>query len=85
MYVPSGEGVEVFGEGAFQNLDVINLIIPKSLKTIKKELIERKPRFLSIETYNCLLNNGIIIPFNKLLILNDFKHFFVKKIFIQIS
>lgn len=37
MYVPSGEGVEVFGEGAFQNLDVINLIIPKSLKTIKKD------------------------------------------------
>ena len=37
QYVPLGEGIEVFGEGAFQNLDVINLIIPKSLKTIKKD------------------------------------------------
>lgn len=37
QYVPLGEGIEVFGEGAFQNLDVINLVIPKSLKTIKKD------------------------------------------------
>ena len=37
QYVPLGVGVEIFGEGAFQNLDVINLVIPKSLKTIKKD------------------------------------------------
>lgn len=39
----------------------------EELKTVRKELIERKPKFLSIETYNCLLNNGIIIPREKIL------------------
>lgn len=39
----------------------------EELKTVKKELIEKNPRFLSIETYNCLLNNGIIIPREKIL------------------
>ena len=39
----------------------------EELKTVRKELVERKPKFLSIETYNCLLNNGIIIPREKIL------------------
>ena len=39
----------------------------EELKTVRKELIERKPKFLSIESYNCLLNNGIIIPREKIL------------------
>ena len=39
----------------------------EELKTVRKELIERKPKFLSIETYNCLLNNGIIIPREKII------------------
>ena len=39
----------------------------EELKTVRKELVERKPKFLSIESYNCLLNNGIIIPREKML------------------
>lgn len=39
----------------------------EELKTIKKELVDKKPRFLGIEIYNCLLNNGIIIPREKIL------------------
>lgn len=39
----------------------------EELKTVRKELIDRKPKFLSIETYKCLLNNGIIIPREKIL------------------
>ena len=39
----------------------------EELKTVRKELVERKPKFLSIESYNCLLNNGIIIPREKIL------------------
>lgn len=39
----------------------------EELKTVRKDLVERKPKFLSIETYNCLLNNGIIIPREKIL------------------
>lgn len=36
-YAPTGKGVEVFKEGAFQNLDLKNLTIPKSLTTIEKD------------------------------------------------
>lgn len=39
----------------------------EELKTIKKELVDKKPRFLGIEIYNCLLNNGIIISREKIL------------------
>ncbi len=39
----------------------------EELKTVRKTLVEKNPHFLSIETYNCLLNNGIIIPREKIL------------------
>ena len=32
------------------------------LKTIKLELADRKAKFLGIETYDCFLNNGRVIP-----------------------
>ena len=39
----------------------------EELKTVKKELIDRKPCFLTIETYKCTLNNGKVIIREKLL------------------
>ena len=35
--VPYGEGVEIFGKGAFQNTNFEKLTLPKSLKTIKED------------------------------------------------
>lgn len=39
----------------------------EELKTIRKELTKSSPRFLGVEGYNCLLNNGIIIPREKII------------------
>lgn len=38
----------------------------EELKTLRKDLVNKNPRFISIETYNCLLNNGIVIPREKI-------------------
>ena len=39
----------------------------EELKTIKKDLIEKEPRFITVESYNCLLKNGIVIPREKII------------------
>lgn len=39
----------------------------ESLKTLRKELIDRKPKFITVESYNCLLKNGIVIPREKII------------------
>lgn len=39
----------------------------EELKTIKKDLIEKEPRFITVESYNCLLKNGIVIPREKIM------------------
>ncbi len=49
-----------------KKLDEINYYI-NEFKTIKKELVDAKDNFINVEKYNCTLNNGIVIPREKIL------------------
>lgn len=37
VIVPHGEGVETFKKGAFQNTNIVNFTLPKSIKTIEED------------------------------------------------
>ena len=76
--VPSKEGVEVFKEGAFQNLDIINLTLPLTLKKIEKDCFkytnpstiyyegtEEDFKKIEIESGNESLNNAKIYYYSK--------------------
>ena len=78
VVVPSKEGVEVFKEGAFQNLDIINLTLPLSLRKIEKDCFkytnpsiiyyegtEEDFKKIEIESGNESLNNAKIYFFSK--------------------
>ena len=49
-----------------EKLDELSSYI-EELRTVRKELVNNSPKFLGIETYQCLLNNGIIIPREKII------------------
>lgn len=76
--VPNNDGVEIFKEGAFQSLNIPELVIPKSLKTIEKDcfkntIVEKifyegsKEEFenIVIETGNDVLSSTQIYYYSK--------------------
>ena len=48
-----------------EKIDEIEYYI-NEFKTIKKELLDSKDHFINVEKYNCTLNNGIVIPREKI-------------------
>ena len=39
----------------------------EELKVVKMDIVDRQSRFLEIESYDCILNNGRIIPREKVI------------------